>query len=34
MAFTDCLGEIHDRTYENQQHRPSGLNFLVTAIIL
>jgi hypothetical protein len=23
-----------DRTYENQQHRASGLNLLVTAIIL
>jgi hypothetical protein len=28
------LGEIRDRTYENQQHRVSGLNLLVTAIIL
>ena len=28
------LGEIRDRTYENQQHRGSGLNLLVTAIIL
>jgi TnpA family transposase len=28
------LGEIRDRTYENQQHRASGLNFVVTAIIL
>ena len=28
------LGEIRDRTYENQQHRASGLNLLVTAIIL
>src|SRR5208283_2496162 len=27
-------GEIRDRTYENQQHRASGLNLLVTAIIL
>ena len=27
-------GEIRDRTYENQQHRASGLNFLVTAIVL
>ena len=26
--------EIRDRTYENQQHRASGLNLLVTAIIL
>ena len=28
------LGEIRDRTYENQQHRASGLNLIVTAIIL
>lgn len=28
------LEEIRDRTYENQQHRASGLNLLVTAIIL
>ena len=28
------MGEIRDRTYENQQHRASGLNLLVTAIIL
>jgi hypothetical protein len=27
-------GEIRDRTYENQQHRASGLNFVVTAIVL
>ena len=26
--------KIRDRTYENQQHRASGLNLLVTAIIL
>jgi TnpA family transposase len=28
------LGEIRDRTYENQQHRASGLNLVVTAIVL
>jgi hypothetical protein len=28
------LGDIRDRTYENQHHRASGLNLLVTAIIL
>ena len=28
------LGEIRDRTYENQQHRASGLNLLVSAIVL
>jgi hypothetical protein len=38
-AFSDAvfihrLGEIRDRTYENQQHRASGLNLLVAAIIL
>ena len=33
-VFIHRLGEIRDRTYENQQHRASGLNFLVTAIIL
>ena len=32
--FLHRLGEIRDRTYENQQHRFSGLNLLVTAIIL
>ena len=33
-VFIHRLGEIRDRTYENQQHRSSGLNLLVTAIIL
>ena len=33
-VFIHQLGQIRDRTYENQQHRASGLNFLVTAIIL
>ena len=33
-VFIHRLGEIRDRTYENQQYRASGLNFLVTAIIL
>jgi len=33
-VFLHRLGEIRDRTYENQQHRVSGLNLLVTAIIL
>jgi hypothetical protein len=32
--FIHRLGEIRDRTYENQQHRAAGLNLLVTAIIL
>ena len=33
-VFIHRLGEIRDRTYENQQHRTSGLNLIVTAIIL
>jgi hypothetical protein len=33
-VFLHRLGAIRDRTYENQQHRASGLNLLVTAIIL
>ena len=33
-VFIHRLGEIRDRTYENQQHRASGLNLLLTAIIL
>ena len=33
-VFIHRLGEIRDRTYENQQHRVSGLNLLVTVIIL
>jgi TnpA family transposase len=33
-VFIHQLGEIRDRTYENQQHRASGLNLLVSAIIL
>lgn len=33
-VFILRLGEIRDRTYENQQHRASGLNLVVTAIIL
>jgi len=32
--FIHRLGEIRDRTYENQQHRASGLNLLVSAITL
>jgi hypothetical protein len=34
LGLIERLGEIRDRTYENQQHRGSGLNLLVTAIIL
>ncbi len=33
-SLSHRLGEIRDRTYENQQHRASGLNLIVTAIIL
>jgi len=33
-VFIHRLGEIRDRTYENQQHRMSGLNLVITAIIL
>jgi TnpA family transposase len=33
-VFFHRLGEIRDRTYENQQHRASGLNLVVTAISL
>jgi TnpA family transposase len=32
-VFLHRLGEIRDRTYENQRHRASGLNLLVAAII-
>ena len=28
------LGELRDRTFENQAHRASGLNLLVAAVIL
>jgi hypothetical protein len=33
-VFLHRLSEIRDRTYENQQHRASGLNLLVSAITL
>ena len=33
-AFFNRLGELRDRTYENQQHRASGLNLVVAAIAL
>ena len=32
--FFNRLGELRDRTYENQQHRASGLNLVVAAIAL
>jgi hypothetical protein len=33
-VFFSRLGEIRDRSYENQRHRASGLNLLVAVIIL
>jgi TnpA family transposase len=33
-VFFNRLGEIRDRSYENQRNRASGLNLLVAAIIL
>jgi TnpA family transposase len=33
-VFFNRLGEIRDRSFENQRHRASGLNLLVAAIIL
>src|SRR5664279_3419690 len=33
-VFIHRFGEIRDRTYENQQHRTSCLNLIVTAIVL
>jgi hypothetical protein len=33
-VFIHRLGEIRDRTFENQKHRASGFNLIVTAIIL
>ena len=32
--FFNRLGELRDRTHENQQHRASGLNLVVAAIAL
>ena len=32
-VFIHRLGEIRDRTYENQQHPASGLNRVVTATV-
>jgi TnpA family transposase len=31
-VFFNRLGELRDRTHENQQHRASGLNLVVAAI--
>ena len=33
-VFFNRLGELGDRTLENQQHRASGLNLVVAAIVL
>lgn len=33
-VFLNRLGEIRDRSYENQRYRASGLNLVVSAIIL
>ncbi len=33
-VFFNRLGEIRDRSYENQRHRASGLNLIVAAIVL
>ena len=33
-VFFNRLGELHDRTHENQRHRASGLNLVVAAIVL
>src|SRR5438552_12683052 len=33
-VFSNCLGEIRDRSYEDQRHRASALNLVVAAIIL
>ena len=33
-VFLNRLGEISDRSFENQRYRASGLNLVVTAIVL
>jgi TnpA family transposase len=33
-VFFNRLGELRDRSFENQKHRASGLNLLVAAIVL
>ncbi len=33
-VFFNRLGEVRDRSFENQHHRASGLNLIVTSIIL
>lgn len=33
-VFFNRLGEVRDRSYENQRHRAGGLNLLVATIIV
>lgn len=33
-VFFNRLGDLRGRTHENQRHRASGLNLVVTAIVL
>ncbi|BBE10377.1 Tn3 family Transposase [Mycoavidus cysteinexigens] len=33
-VFLNRLGEIRDRSFENQRYRASGLNLVVSAIVL
>jgi hypothetical protein len=33
-VFFNRLGELRDRTHENQRHRASGLNLVVASIVL
>lgn len=33
-VFFNQLGELRDRSFENQKHRASGLNLVVAAIVL
>jgi len=33
-VFLNRLGEVRDRSFENQRYRASGLNLVVTAIVL
>jgi hypothetical protein len=33
-VFFNRLGELRDRSFENQKHRASGLNLVVAAIVL
>jgi hypothetical protein len=33
-VFFNRLGELRDRTFENQRYRASGLNLVVDAIVL